>query len=60
MSMMKEAEWTKTGYIPSMQEYMEIGKTSIALEPIVLIPLYFVGPKLSEQIIHHNEYSNLM
>ncbi|KAH9310979.1 hypothetical protein KI387_026014 [Taxus chinensis] len=59
-SMMKEAEWAKTGYIPSMQEYMEIGKTSIALEPIVLIPLYFVGPKLSEQIIHHNEYSNLM
>ncbi|KAH9310980.1 hypothetical protein KI387_026015, partial [Taxus chinensis] len=59
-SMMKEAEWTKTGYTPSMQEYMEIRKTSIALEPIVLIPLYFVGPKLSEQIIHHNEYSNLM
>ncbi|KAH9310981.1 hypothetical protein KI387_026016, partial [Taxus chinensis] len=59
-SMMKEAEWAKTGYLPSMQEYMEIGKTSIALEPIVLTSLYFVGPKLSEQIILHNEYSNLI
>nr|WJJ50356.1 diterpene synthase 2 [Cephalotaxus harringtonia] len=59
-SMMKEAEWAKTGYIPSMQEYMEIGKISIALEPIVLISLYFVGPKLSEQIIRHHEYNNLM
>ncbi|XP_057822889.2 copalyl diphosphate synthase 1 isoform X2 [Cryptomeria japonica] len=60
MSMMKEAEWAKTGYIPSMQEYLENGKTSIALEPIVLIALYFVGPKLSEQTIWHHEYSSLM
>ncbi|GLJ25536.1 hypothetical protein SUGI_0489080 [Cryptomeria japonica] len=59
-SMMKEAEWTKTRYIPSMQEYLQNGEISFALEPIVLITIYFVGPKISEQTICHHEYSFLI
>ncbi|GLJ24452.1 hypothetical protein SUGI_0466900 [Cryptomeria japonica] len=60
ISMMKEAEWTKSGFIPSMQEYIENGKTTIGLEPIIFPSLYFVGPELSEQTILHHEYSSLM
>nr|ADB55708.1 (-)-ent-kaurene synthase [Picea glauca] len=59
-SMMTEAQWARTHCIPSMHEYMENAEPSIALEPIVLSSLYFVGPKLSEEIICHPEYYNLM
>ncbi|KAH9321137.1 hypothetical protein KI387_015776, partial [Taxus chinensis] len=59
-SMMKEAEWAKSGYVPSMQEYMENGILSMALEPNVVLPIYFVGPKLSEEIIQLPEHSNLL
>ncbi|XP_057850325.2 copalyl diphosphate synthase 1 [Cryptomeria japonica] len=60
ISMMKEAGWIKTGYIPSMQEYIKNGEITIALEPILFTSLYFVCPKLSEKTIHHPEYNNLM
>lgn len=59
-SMMAEAQWARTHCIPSMHEYMENAEPSIALEPIVLSSLYFVGPKLSEEIICHPEYYNLI
>lgn len=57
---MMEAEWTKTGFIPSLQEYMENGRLTIALEPIIFTSLFFVGPKLSEQMICHHEYKRLI
>nr|AOG18231.1 diterpene synthase [Taiwania cryptomerioides] len=60
IAMMKEAEWTKTGYIPSMQEYIENAKITIAFEPIIFTSLHFVGHKLSEQTIRHHEYKSLM
>lgn len=59
-SMMAEAQWARTHCIPSMHEYMENAEPSIALEPIVLSSLYFVGPRLSEEIICHPEYYNLI
>ncbi|GLJ21154.1 hypothetical protein SUGI_0386970 [Cryptomeria japonica] len=34
ISMMEEAEWVKHGYIPTLEEYIEIGKITIGLEPI--------------------------
>eukprot|EP01018_Ginkgo_biloba_P016370 Gb_31977 [translate_table: standard] len=59
-SMMKEAEWAKSGYTPSLQEYMANAQPSIALEPIVLPTLYFVGAKISEEIICHPDYGNII
>lgn len=59
-SMMEEAQWARTHYIPSMHEYMANAEPSFALEPIVLSSVYFIGPKLSEEIICHPEYYNLM
>ncbi|XP_073279791.1 ent-kaurene synthase TSP4, chloroplastic isoform X2 [Primulina huaijiensis] len=58
-SMLKETEWTMDSYMPSMSEYMSNAYVSFALGPIVLPALYLVGPKLSEEIVHHSEYHNL-
>lgn len=58
-SMRKEAEWLKNKVAPSMDEYMENGYVSFALGPIVLPALYFVGPKLSEDVIGNCEYQKL-
>lgn len=58
-SMRKEAEWLRNRVAPSMDEYMENGYVSFALGPIVLPALYFVGPKLSEEVIGNCEYQKL-
>lgn len=58
-SMLKEAEWLKDKYVPSMDEYMKNGYVSFALGPIVLPALYCVGPKLSEEIVGTPELHHL-
>nr|QIQ56005.1 putative terpene synthase 1 [Eremophila lucida] len=58
-SMMKETEWARDSYVPTMDEYMSNAFVSFALGPIVLPALYLVGPKLSDEMVHHPEYHNL-
>ncbi|KAK6149559.1 hypothetical protein DH2020_017084 [Rehmannia glutinosa] len=58
-SMMKEAEWGRDNYLPTMDEYMSNAYVSFALGPIVLPALYLVGPKLSEEMVHHSEFHSL-
>ncbi|KAK9051395.1 hypothetical protein SSX86_028022 [Deinandra increscens subsp. villosa] len=58
-SMLREAIWTRDGYVPTINEYMENGYVSFALGPIVLPALYFVGPKLSKEIVESSEYHRL-
>ncbi|KAI5675308.1 hypothetical protein M9H77_06258 [Catharanthus roseus] len=58
-SMLKEAEWARGISVPTMDEYMSNGYVSFALGPIVLPTLYFVGPKLAEDVIRHPEYHSL-
>ncbi|XP_022147909.1 ent-kaur-16-ene synthase, chloroplastic isoform X2 [Momordica charantia] len=58
-SMRKEAEWLKNKIAPPMDEYMENGYISFALGPIVLPALFFVGPKLPEEVIGSCEYHKL-
>ncbi|XP_057546587.1 terpene synthase 6, chloroplastic isoform X2 [Amaranthus tricolor] len=58
-SMWNEAEIQRNMSVPSMEEYMENGYISFALGPIVLPALYFIGPKLSEEIIRSEEYHDL-
>lgn len=57
--MLKEAEWARGISVPTMDEYMSNGYVSFALGPIVLPTLYFVGPKLAEDVIRHPEYHSL-
>ncbi|XP_071706508.1 ent-kaurene synthase 2, chloroplastic-like [Rutidosis leptorrhynchoides] len=58
-SMMREAIWTKDAFVPTINEYMENAYVSFALGPIVKPALYFLGPKLSEEIIQSDEYHYL-
>ncbi|XP_076950310.1 ent-kaurene synthase 2, chloroplastic-like [Bidens hawaiensis] len=58
-SMLREAIWTKDAYVPTINEYMENAYVSFALGPIVLPALYFVGPKLTEEIVESSEYHYL-
>ena len=44
--MRAEAEWTMSGHLPSMEEYMEVTVPSFGLGPIALTSLYLVGPEL--------------
>ena len=58
-SMLKEAEWLKYKSVPTMEEYMANAYVSFALGPIILPALYFIEPKLSEDVIRHYEFHNL-
>ncbi|CAK7326043.1 unnamed protein product [Dovyalis caffra] len=58
-SMLTEAQWSSNKSVPTLDEYMTNGYTSFALGPIVLPALYFVGPKLSEEVAENPELHNL-
>ncbi|KAK3143740.1 hypothetical protein QOZ80_4AG0304350 [Eleusine coracana subsp. coracana] len=58
-SMMIEAEWQKTQYVPTVEEYMTNAVVSFALGPIVLPALYFVGERLFENVVKDQECSEL-
>ena len=57
--MMTESRWQRNKSIPTVEEYMANGTASFALGPIILPALYFVGPKITEEIIQHDEYDHL-
>lgn len=58
-SMLTEAQWSSNKSVPTLDEYMATAHVSFALGPIVLPALYFVGPKLSEEVAGHPELLNL-
>ncbi|KAG8635866.1 terpene synthase 6, chloroplastic [Manihot esculenta] len=58
-TMLKEAEWARNKLVPTMYEYMTNAYVSFALGPVILISLYFLGCKLSEQVVQSQEYDNL-
>ncbi|KAG8635869.1 hypothetical protein MANES_16G068951v8 [Manihot esculenta] len=58
-SWLKETEWARNKQVPTMYEYITNGYKSFALGPIVLISLYFVGSKLSEEVVQSQEYNDL-
>jgi ent-kaurene synthase len=57
--MMTEAEWARTQYVPTTDEYMANAHISYGLAPIVLPSLYFVGQELLESVIKEQEYNEL-
>ncbi|KAF3446249.1 hypothetical protein FNV43_RR11428 [Rhamnella rubrinervis] len=58
-SIVKEAEWTRDKSTPTLDEYIENAHISSAVGLIVLPTLYFVGPKLSEEIARSCEVYDL-
>ncbi|XP_037486923.1 acyclic sesquiterpene synthase-like isoform X3 [Triticum dicoccoides] len=58
-NMMTEVEWRTTGYVPTLDEYIDNAVVTFALGPIVLPALYFVGPKITESMVTDPEYSEL-
>ena len=57
--MLREAKWARDKSLPTMDEYMDNAFVSMALGPIVLPALYFVGPLLSEEVVCSSEYQLL-
>lgn len=57
--MMTEVEWRTSGYVPTLDEYIENAVVTFALGPIVLPALYFVAPKITESMVIDPEYSEL-
>jgi hypothetical protein len=58
-SMLKEAKWLRDKSVPTMDEYMTNGCISFGLGPQVLSALYFLGPKLSEEVVRGPETRHL-
>lgn len=58
-SMLREAEWARDTSVPTLNEYMANGYVSFALGPIILPAIYFVGPKLSEEVVKDSEFHSL-
>ncbi|KAF5184202.1 Ent-kaur-16-ene synthase protein [Thalictrum thalictroides] len=58
-SMMRDYDWVKNKSVPKMDDYMENAWISFALGPVVLATQYFLGPKLSMEIITSPEYNQL-
>nr|QIA61390.1 terpene synthase 5 [Chiococca alba] len=58
-SMLRESEWTTDVHMPTLDEYMEAAYVSFAMGPIIIPALYFVGPKLSDEIVRDPEIRSL-
>ncbi|EFJ33585.1 hypothetical protein SELMODRAFT_406216 [Selaginella moellendorffii] len=55
----REAEWRLTNHCPSLEEYVENGITSFALEPIVLSTLLFLDEKIESVVLDHPDCINM-
>ncbi|XP_065868377.1 ent-kaur-16-ene synthase, chloroplastic-like isoform X3 [Euphorbia lathyris] len=58
-NMLKEAEWARYNLVPTMYEYLAAGHVTIGLGVVLLIPLYFMGSQLSEDVIASQEYNSI-
>ncbi|KAF7824413.1 ent-kaur-16-ene synthase, chloroplastic-like [Senna tora] len=58
-SCFKEAEWVRSKYVPTIDEYLSNALTSFGIGPIILPALYLVGPKLPQETIQSVEYIRL-
>ena len=57
--MRREADWAKNKVVPSLDDYVEAGLVSIAVGPLFLVALYFLGYKLSEEAARSAEFNDL-
>uniref|UniRef100_A0ACD5V2U0 Uncharacterized protein n=1 Tax=Avena sativa TaxID=4498 RepID=A0ACD5V2U0_AVESA len=59
-TMSTEAEWVRTQYVPTVDEYVTNANLSYGLGPIIPPSLYFVGHELSESMVKNQEYNELL
>lgn len=57
--MLTEAIWARDRSVPTVKEYLETGYVTISLGITVLPTLYFLGEKLSDEIVQSSEYHKL-
>ncbi|XP_059072449.1 alpha pinene synthase, chloroplastic-like isoform X2 [Cryptomeria japonica] len=55
-SFMVEATWIATGYIPSLEEYLENGKVSFGYRVVTLQPLLSLDVPINDDIIKEIDY----
>lgn len=48
---LKEAEWSRNGHVPSIEEYLEVATSCIATQTIVLPASLLICPTLSLDIL---------
>ncbi|KAH7545952.1 hypothetical protein FEM48_Zijuj01G0148700 [Ziziphus jujuba var. spinosa] len=58
-SWMTESNWSRSEYIPSIDEYLQTGMISIAAHTIVLPPSCFLTPSLPESKLRPFQYENI-
>ncbi|CAM6082817.1 unnamed protein product [Calypogeia fissa] len=59
-SILIEAEWVASAYLPSFDEYVTNAEPSMALEPIVLCTVFFLGEPISDEFVNDSEKLRLM
>lgn len=57
---MTEDKLKREMLVPTFDEYMNSGRISVGAGVTILPSLYFVGPKLSLEIIRSQEYHDLL
>ncbi|KAG7962215.1 hypothetical protein I3843_09G054300 [Carya illinoinensis] len=59
LSWFTESMWSKTGCIPSVDEYLETGMTSIATHTLVLPASFFLDPSFPNSKLGPPQYENI-
>ncbi|GKV18640.1 hypothetical protein SLEP1_g28989 [Rubroshorea leprosula] len=59
VSWLVEAQWSRSQCVPSMEEYLEIGMTSIAAHTLVLPISCFLTPSIPDHTLQPNQYETL-
>ncbi|KAM6550264.1 hypothetical protein CsatB_000072 [Cannabis sativa] len=57
VSWLTESKWSKSGIIPTMDEYFKVGMTSIATHTLLLPASYFLKPSLKISQLQSTEYA---
>ncbi|XP_047323854.1 (E,E)-geranyllinalool synthase-like [Impatiens glandulifera] len=58
-SWMKEATWSKMGYVPSMDEYLETGTISFAMNTMILPGACFLTPGYPSNMLDPSNYEHI-
>ncbi|XP_047309417.1 terpene synthase 6, chloroplastic-like [Impatiens glandulifera] len=58
-SSMQEVIWRRSKSVPTMDDYISYASVTFAMGPLVLPALYFLGSKLSDEVVHSYEMQTL-
>ncbi|CAM0878121.1 unnamed protein product [Alopecurus aequalis] len=58
-SLLTEADWQRTQYVPTVEEYMKNAIVALGVGPIMLTTLYFAEQNQWEHVVKEREYQEL-